>query len=719
MKSHRLSFLFKLSLNRLCVLALLIGFSHLTIAANAVSLIPVPLQIQYTDSSFVIPPTIVIEVADNAALAEEAEWVAELIGAGTGRLARVTTDAAQPATIRLEKIAETDLDTLFGNAGLNPVNGLSEAYSLRVQADGIVVQASTDQGLFYGLTTVWELFTGQAETGDTLPTLQILDAPEFEWRGLMLDSARHMQSVEFIKSYIDWMSLHKLNVFHWHMTDDQAWRLQIKAFPKLTEVGGFRVPAGAAPAADIDPETGKPRLYGGFYTQEEVKDIVAHAAKRQITVVPEINVPGHGSAAIAAYPELGVAGFEINQVPASWGIYENVFNLEESTFEFLETVLSEVVELFPGSYIHLGGDEVVTKQWEASERIGQRMQELGIDSIQSLQNYYVERLNAYLKPHNRRVIGWDEILESQLPAEAAVMSWRGVEGAEKAIAKGHQAVLSPAPTLYMDHIQADAIDGLPGRAGVISIEDVYNFVPVPEPLGDKRELLLGVQANVWTEHIRLQENVELRTWPRAAAVAELGWSAPVHKDWDSFDARLDVHQRRLADLGINAYQDSGPAAALSDSRREDNQLELCSNAIVLALDDDAPIDGERDSFLVDIQNPCWIWRAADLSDVTSVAAAVGQLPFNFEIGDSIHSVVVNPAETPDGELTVRLGACDGPLLATLPLAPAVNNQAVTELPPAGLSLPEDAPAQSDLCISFNRHGIDPIWVIDWVQLDRD
>lgn len=701
------------------VLALLVGFSGSAVAAKTVSIIPAPLQVQYTDQAFVLPPTIVIEHNGSEALKADAAWIADLIAANSDRKVLVSTDSAKPATLRLELVEESDLALQFEQAGLTSLTGLSEAYSLNVLADGIVVQAAADAGLYYGLTSVWQLLSDQALQQNSIPTLRILDAPEFKWRGLMLDSARHMQSVEFIKQYIDWMSLHKMNVFHWHMTDDQAWRLEIKAYPKLTQIGGFRVPAGAAPAADIDPETGNPRLYGGFYTQEQVKDIVAHAAKRQITVVPEIDVPGHGSAAIAAYPELGVAGFEVDQVPASWGIYDNVFNLEESTFEFLETVLSEVVELFPGSYIHLGGDEVVTKQWQASARIGQRMEELNIESIQSLQNYYVERLNAYLQPLNRRVIGWDEILESQLPADAAVMSWRGVEGAKEAVAKGHEAVLSPAPTLYLDHIQTEASDGLPGRAGVITVQDIYNFVPVPEPLGDRRPLLLGVQGNVWTEHIRMQKNVELRTWPRAAAIAELGWSTPDHKDWDNFNSRLHVHQSRLAELGINFYRETGPKAALSGSKREDNQLDLCSNAIVLALDDDSPISGLRDSFLVDIQNPCWIWRDADLSNVKSFSAAVGQLPFNFEIGDSINSVVVNPPQTPEGELTLRLGACDGPLLAALPLAPAVENQAVTELPAGALNLPSGAAMKSDLCISFNRNGIDPIWVIDWVRLDRD
>jgi hexosaminidase len=649
------------------------------------------------------------------------EWIGALIAKQSDRKIQVLAGTDEEAAIRLEQISQEDLQSLFEKANITVANGLAEAYSLQVGTEGVLIQAVEDTGLFYGLTTLWQLLTHQPGPAGELPLLSVLDAPEFKWRGLMLDSARHMQSPEFIKQYIDWMSLHKLNVFHWHMTDDQAWRLEIKAYPKLTSIGGYRVPAGAAPGADIDPGTGKARQYGGYYTQEQVREIVAHAASRQVTVIPEIDVPGHATAAIVAYPELGVPGFQPQKVPASWGIYHNVFNLEESTFEFLETVLTEVVELFPAEFIHLGGDEVVTEQWESSERIGARMNELGINSIQSLQNYYVERLQAFLTPHGRRIIGWDEILESDLPAEAVVMSWRGVEGAIEAAAKGHQTILSPAPTLYLDHIQTAAADAPPGRMGIITIRDIYQFNPLPDELGDHRQLLLGLQGNLWTEHVRFEERAAYMTWPRAAAIAELGWSTPQLRDWDGFSSRLAVHRKRLDDLGIPAAKAEG-AAPVKDSvhasRREDRELELCQSNIALALEDDAPLSGPRESFLMDIMNPCWIWRNADLSRASSISAAVGQIPFNFEIGDMINDVVVNSPVTAEGELTVRLGTCDGPVVAALPLAPAINNQAVSDLPAADLELPKGTALHSDLCISFNRAGIDPLWGIDWVQINR-
>jgi len=706
---------------RLWLLIFCLPVQALTDTGQNLSLLPVPSYVRHLEGMHVVPEAIVISVPDDKKLKAGAEWIGDLIGQHSGRDVRVLTGAAEGAAINLELISHRELQAQFEAASLAPAARLTEAYSLQTGPAGVLIQAADSAGLYYGLVTLWQLLTHQPGPASQLPALKILDAPEFEWRGLMLDSARHMQSPEFIRQYIDWMSLHKLNVFHWHLTDDQAWRLEIKAYPKLTSVGGYRVPAGAAPAADIDPATGQARLYGGYYSQDQVRDIVAHAAMRHVTVVPEIDVPGHATAAIVAYPELGVPGFQLKKVPASWGIYNNVFNLEESTFEFLQTVLAEMVELFPGEFIHLGGDEVVTEQWEASERIAERMAELGLDSIQSVQNYFVERLQSFLAPRGRRIIGWDEILASHLPPDAVVMSWRGVEGAIEAAAKGHQTVLSPAPTLYLDHLQTAAVDAPPGRGGIITTRDIYEFDPLPEQLGENRKLLLGLQGNLWTEHVRFEERVAYMTWPRAAAIAELGWSAPARRDPEGFASRLHVHQARLDDLGIAAAK-TGVAQSASESeqaaRREDRELELCQASIALALEDDAPIHGDRESFLLDIMNPCWIWRDADLSRARSISAAVGQLPFNFEIGKLINDVVVNPPATAEGELTVRQGACDGPLVAVLPLAPAVNNQAVTELPAAKLKLPADSAPRSDLCISFNRPGIDPIWAIDWVQINQ-
>jgi hexosaminidase len=709
----------------------LIALLYLAAATPAFAefaLLPEPLLVEDRDAGISLRNGDSMAVEGGGAL-DEAAWIASLVREHTGLSISAEASSDENAKIRITRPDASQLEEAFEEAGLARPGRIQEAYRLRIGPDGIVLDSGGPAGRFYGLTTLWQILTADRNTPGNLPGLDVFDAPEFPWRGLMLDSARHMQSVGFIKRYLDWMSLHKLNVFHWHLTDDQAWRLEIKAWPKLAKVGGYRVPAGAAPAADIDPETGKPRLYGGYYSQEDVIEIVRHATARHITVVPEIDVPGHATAAIAAYPELGVDGFKVESVSADWGIFDNVFNLEESTFEFLETVLAEVVSLFPSTFIHLGGDEVSLDQWQSSKRIALRMEELGIKDFQSLQNYYVERLQIFLDQHDRRVIGWDEILESDLPPRAAVMSWRGIEGAVEAAEKGHQAVLSPAPVLYLDHIQTSAADAPPGRGGVITTRDIYEFDVLPETLAENREYLLGVQANLWTEHVRTEDRAAYMTWPRAVAVSELGWSAPGTRNWDRFAARLPAHVTRLQKLGIPAATDEnalygktlpGPTdPAEGPVRREDRELELCSSAIVLALEDDAPLQGAKASFLVDIQNPCWIWRNADLAGVASISASVGQLPFNFQIGDAINSVVVESPAAGAEALLVKLGACDGPVIATLPLAPAIHEQAVTRLPAAAIEAGSVLPEEADLCFIFTRKGYEPIWAIDWVQLERE
>lgn len=680
---------------------------------RSIGIVPAPSNVQLRAGTFTLAADATMAVPDLAGIRESAEWVASLINAESGLSLRVS--GPSQAEIRLELISAEALRNEFALRGVGTAN---ESYVLTIDNQGIRIRACDAAGLYYGLTSLWQLIAGAPDDQPVaLPMLTISDTPAFAWRGLMLDSARHFQSPEFIKRYIDWMSLYKLNVFHWHLTDDQAWRLEIRSHPKLTGVGAWRVPAGAAPAADIDPVTERPRQYGGYYSQQTVREIVLHAASRYVTIVPEVGVPGHASAAIAAYPDLGVDGHEVASVPARWGVFDNVLNVDESTFQVLEDVYREVVEMFPGEYIHVGGDEVVTRQWEQSPAVAKRMQQLGIADVQALQNYFVERLQNFLAGFDRKVIGWDEILESDLPADAAVMSWRGIDGAIDAAAAGHKTVLSPAPILYLDHLQTAAVDAPPGRGGIVTTRDIYEFDVLPDSLKANRQFLLGVQGNLWTEHVRTEDRVAYMTYPRALAVAELGWSSGDYKSWDEFAERLDAQMQHLHSLGIPAasFRD-GPALERNDGRIDDRELELCSNAIVLAIEDDAPLTGERESFLVDIMNPCWILRDADLGDARTIRAAVGQVPFNFEIGDMINDVVVEAPDTTEGELRVRLDDCSGTVIASLPLAPATGRHAVTELPAAAIAIDDDMKRTADLCFSFTRRGIDPIWAIDWVQL---
>jgi hexosaminidase len=434
---------------------------------------------------------------------------------------------------------------------LDPSAGLSsdEAYTLDITRDGVQLTAGAPAGLFYGAVTLWQLATADGGRGPAMIAAQhIEDAPRFAWRGFMLDSARHFQSTEQIKTLLDAMAQHKLNVFHWHLTDDQGWRIEIKRYPKLIEVGGCRIPAGDG---GIDPVTGAPRPYCGFYTQDQIREIVAYAAERHITVVPEIDVPGHAQAAIAAYPELGVLG-DAPPVLNEWGVNSYLFNTEESTFAFLENVLAEVVELFPGTYVHIGGDEAVKDQWESSARVQARIRELGVGDEEGMQGHLVTRLEKFLAGHGKRLVGWDEILASRLPAEATVMSWRGIEGGIEAARKGHDVVMSPSSEVYFDYLQTDSPHEPPGRPATIPLQQVYAFEPVPDALDDtQRKHILGLQANMWTEHSRTAERVEHNVFPRLAAVAETAWTPAADKDYADFLARLPAQLRRYRMLGID------------------------------------------------------------------------------------------------------------------------------------------------------------------------
>ena len=682
-----------------------------------IDVIPRPAHVEFRNGSFALDADTRISFRGDRAAGRVARYFADLLHTSSGL--RLTPRSGVGGAHSIEFTLKA--------AHANP-----ESYTVDISEDRVVVSAGNARGLLYGAVTLWQLSSGAiddrgAPAPRAIPAMRIVDSPRFSWRGLMLDSARHYQSPEFILRFIDWMALHKLNVLHWHLSDDQAWRLEIKKYPRLTSVGAWRVPAGAAPASDIDPATGRPRLYGGFYSQETVRKIVAHALERNVTIVPEIDMPGHATAAVVAYPRLASVVPAPAAVPSDWGVYSNLYNVDESTFEFLENVLGEVVQLFPGKYVHIGGDEAVKDQWKASPHIQERIRELGVSNEDGLQRYFVERLARFLTAHHRRLIGWDEILEGGIPRDATIMSWRGIDGALAAVAAGHDAVLSPAPTLYFDNRQSES-DTQPGRGHVVSLEDVYKFDPMPASLApDRRQHVLGLQANIWTEHIRTEDRVEYMTFPRAAAVAEVGWSTAGSLDWSGFLARLPEQMHRYEMVGIHpstaapqaasrgaSQAANAPGLERSSQQLSSHQLKSCTDKVVLSLEDDAPLAGKRAAFLVDIMNPCWIYPAVDMSRVQDVVAAVGQLPFNFQLGADIHGIKLNPPQTPSGELEVRIDGCDGERIAVLPLQPAIANNAVTELPAAKIARRDGT---HDLCLKFTQRSLDPMWVLDWVRLE--
>jgi hexosaminidase len=759
-------------LRRLALVAVLVlggsaadAFATDNAGAPGPALIPLPSSMQLDDGVFALDASTAVRAADARSRPAAEEFVRLVASGGLGLKVSRSTSGKGGIRFALDARAK----------GTGP-----ESYTLVVRPEGVVVSARDPRGLFYGAVTLWQLLpTGKAEPF-RIPALRIEDAPRFGWRGLMLDSARHFQSVEEIKRLLDAMAAHKLNTFHWHLTDDQGWRVEIKRYPKLTGTGGCRFPAGdGGIGAD-----GKPSAYCGYYTQAQIRDVVRYAAARQIAIVPEINVPGHAQALVSAYPELGVTGKQI-PVLNEWGVNTTLVNVEESTFVFLENVLAEIVDLFPGTYVHVGGDEAVKDQWKASPRVQERMRELGVKDEAAMQSYLVKRLEKFLVAHKRRLIGWDEILEGGLPEEATVMSWRGIEGGIAAADQGHDVVMAPSSELYLDYLQTDSPNEPPGRPATIPLKQVYAFEPVPAALAaDKRSHILGLQANVWTEHMRTFARVQHAIFPRIAALSETAWSPAQKKDWESFVARLPAQLQRYramdiayaqtpfevrstlvedrkrnqvqvslsdslgypdirytidgsepsagspaykspfpltlpVELRASVFVDGKPLTKATDRKldaaslltRSDEELAMCTGALMLRLEDDGPREGERAIFNADIFNPCWEWKSADLDGINSIEVRAGRMPYYFQLAHDEPARKFKPAKTANGELEIRAG-CEGKVLATLPMqaAPDADGFLTLKAPLGKVASPQN------LCIFFTGDTRPAMWVLDRVTL---
>ncbi|QDA57562.1 beta-N-acetylhexosaminidase [Thermomonas aquatica] len=503
-------------------------------AAVTPRLLPQPASMVLGKGGFVVDARTRVVASDEAARTAAVQFTGMLAGSGP---------------LRLHVGAGRDAGAIRFSLDPSAAWTSPEAYAIDIGPNGIRVRAPDAKGLYYGAVTLWQLLTSgdPAATRVRLPALRIDDAPRFAWRGLMLDSARHFQSVEEIKRLLDAMAQLKLDTFHWHLTDDQGWRLPVPGWPKLVEVGGCRIPAGDG---GLDAATGKPVPYCGYYSEAQIRDVVAHAAALHIEVVPEVDIPGHATAAIAAYPQLGVSGKPV-AVSNEWGVNTNLFNADEATMRFLEDVLGQMAKLFPGRYVHVGGDEAVKDQWKASARMQARIRALGAKDEAGLQAWMVARLERYLSAHGKRLLGWDEILEGALPPSATVMSWRGTEGGIDAARKGHDVVMSPSGDLYLDYLQTASPGEPPGRPAMIPLKQVYAFEPVPAAL-DARQArhILGVQANNWTEHMRSFARVQHAIFPRIAALAETAWSPKAARDYDDFLQRLPAMLPRWQAAGI-------------------------------------------------------------------------------------------------------------------------------------------------------------------------
>lgn len=423
----------------------------------------------------------------------------------------------------------------------------AEGYRLVASPAGVRIEAAAEPGLFYGIQTLRQLLHA-AEAG-VVPAVRIEDAPRFRYRGMHLDVGRHLFPVEFIKRYIDLMARYKFNTFHWHLTEDQGWRIEIKRYPRLTEIGSCR--RETILERNFDPYVGDSIPYCGFYRQEEIREIVSYAVRRHVTVIPEIEMPGHSKAALAAYPELACTPgpFEVSTI---WGIDEDIYCPRESTFAFLEGVLTEVMALFPGTYIHIGGDEAPKTRWTESAEAQEIIRREGLKNEHELQSWFIRRIERFLNANGRRLIGWDEILEGGLAPEATVMSWRGVRGGIEAARQGHDVIMTPTSHAYFDYAQGDpALEPL-SIGGNLPLERVYAFEPVPSELSRaEASHVLGAQGNVWTEYLKTPARVEFMVFPRLLAMAEVTWSPKEARDWTGFIGRLPAALHALDRLGVN------------------------------------------------------------------------------------------------------------------------------------------------------------------------
>jgi hexosaminidase len=422
-----------------------------------------------------------------------------------------------------------------------------EGYELSVSASTIRIAAATPAGLFYGVQTLYQLMPAEIEGSEkavgvnwTVPCVTIEDSPRFRWRGMHLDVGRHFAPKEFIKKYIDMLAMYKLNTFHWHLTEDQGWRIEIKKYPRLMEISSWR-----------RETTGNQTPHWGYYTQEEIREVVEYAKKRFITIVPEIEMPGHSQAALAGYPELSCSGGP-HRVATEWGVFNDVYCAgNEKTFEFLENVLTEVMALFPGEYIHIGGDECPKARWKNCKRCQDRIVAEKLKDEHELQSYFIRRIEKFLNSKGKRIVGWDEILEGGLAPNATVMSWRGIEGGIKAAKSGHDVVMSPTSNCYFDYSQGKF--GEPKAIGAyLPIEKVYSYEPVPTELSKEEALhILGAQGNVWTEYMPDSRQVEYMLMPRMCALSEVVWSSEGQRDFHEFSLRLESHYDRLAKGDVN------------------------------------------------------------------------------------------------------------------------------------------------------------------------
>lgn len=750
-------------------------------AASPWSLLPEPVEAHVASSG-------VVKVADGALVAvrgadrEQAQSIAD----------RFIQWVANTRGLQLKAAAGTRPTITFDIDPHASVVGDS-GYRIELALAGIRVIARSPSGAFYGGVTLWQLLTPPGWTRGTAAEIAagvIDDHPRFGWRALLLDSGRHFQSVADIEKLIDWMSLDKLNVLIWHVTEDQGWRIEIPKYPALTTTGACRQAVGLD--AELTGSADKP--YCGFYTQAQVREIVRYAAARFVTIVPEVDLPGHSQAAVSAYPWLGVTG-ERPPVWTDWGVSPWLLKPDEKTLQFVDDVLDEVMELFPSRYISIGGDEADKQQWNASPEVRERMRRLGLANMDQLQGWFTGQVADHLVKHGRTPVGWDDelVVGARLPASEVVMSWHGKDQehvALEATRQGHDVVLTPEGSLYFDHYQSELPDEWQGPAPVATLRQAYDTAVMPAGAtpADARHII-GVQGCLWTELMPTFAHDQHALFPRLAALSELGWSAASAHDWNSFLQRLPAELARYRALGIG-YADTAFApvfavtaggtgmlhvalsnqAAFGEIRyttdgstptaastqyvkplevsvagkvtlraatfavggfdlaaprtqvldastllsRDGSELAACSKEPGSRLDGNQPARGSRPVYAADIGDMCWLWARAPLRDVQHVALTVGRVAWRF--GDEAKGAVVRPKASTAGEFEIHADSCAGPVLARLPLAPAVQGDGQRELN-ATVSTSK-LNGTHDLCVFATGDPREGQWVLARVAFSR-
>ncbi len=559
----------------LTLLVTILVFTGFSSPENNISVTPVPVSLKSGHGSFTLNSSAIITWKGGDGASATASFLAAMLRPATG-YTLVTAEGSGGAIV-------LSIDT--------KKTWKPEEYNLKVTKRKITITAGTSDGLFRGIQTLRQLFPPDIESDTRLesilwkvPCVTINDYPRFSWRGMHLDVSRHFFDVNFVKRYIDLIAMHKMNVFHWHLVDDQGWRIEIKKYPKLTEVGAWRVNKEYDPWSGREAQQpGEVADFGGFYTQEQIKEIVAYAAERHITVVPEIEMPAHVSAALAAYPEYSCTGGPFT-VPTGgvWPITDIYCAGKEETFKFIEDVLTEVMALFPSEYIHVGGDEATKTEWKKCPLCQARIKNEGLKDEFELQSYFMKRIERFISANGRKMIGWDEILEGGLAPGAAVMSWRGFEGGIEAARSGHNVVMSPVSHCYFDYYQGDPATEPRAFGGYTTLKKVYSFEPVPSDLSpEEAKYVIGGQANLWTEMIASDSHAEYMVLPRMTALSEVLWSPAEKRNWEDFNRRLNTLKKHFDIMGL-CYSNGSYRIDINTSFNETNNsavIDLLSEQI--------------------------------------------------------------------------------------------------------------------------------------------